>query len=36
MSDMNTTTPQGLTWGNSPEITEKGLNFYRNRAKAHD
>ena len=21
----------GLTWGDSPEITEKGLNFYRNK-----
>ena len=35
-SDMNTTTPQGLTWGNSPKITEKGLNFYRNKERAHD
>lgn len=23
----------GLTWGNSPEITEKGLNFYRNKER---
>jgi hypothetical protein len=27
---------RGLTWGNSPQITEKGLNFYRNREAAHD
>ncbi len=26
-----TSTPTGLTWGDSPEITEKGLNFYRNK-----
>lgn len=26
----------GLTWGNSPEITQKGLNFYRNKEKARD
>src|SRR5208337_1849030 len=23
-----------LTWGNSPEVTQKGLNFYRNKNKA--
>ncbi len=23
----------GLTWGSSPEITSKGLNFYRDKAK---
>ncbi len=35
-SDMNTTNPRGLTWGDSPQITEKGLNFYRNKARSHD
>jgi len=29
MSD--TSMSGGLTWGNSPEITQKGLNFYRER-----
>lgn len=24
---------QGLTWGNSPQITEAGLNHYRNKKK---
>ena len=28
--------PQGgLTWGNSPEITQKGLNFYRDKKRQH-
>ncbi len=30
-SDM-TPPPKGLTWGNSPQVTEKGLNFYRKRS----
>ena len=25
----------GLTWGNSPEITQKGLNYYRDKKQRH-
>jgi hypothetical protein len=28
---MSESSMTGLTWGDSPQITEKGLNYYRNR-----
>lgn len=33
---MSDTPMTGLTWGNSPQVTEKGLNYYRNRVKKND
>jgi hypothetical protein len=29
-------TVTGLTWGNSPEITKKGLNFYRDKNRGQE
>lgn len=26
-------TTRGLTWGNSPQVTQRGLNFYRERTR---